>query len=143
MTPKRTVATMATRTITLPDSFLPRGLAVRTWPSRALFRLLPFRSGGWGRRLALLPVELSRIHERFREHGSRGHLPRIERLHEPGRHHHQQLGIIARLGAALEQVPDNRDVAEHRDLVGDVRQAVVEEPGDREALPVARLQFGL
>ena len=82
------------------------------------------------------------LEERLGVGRQRRHFVGIERPHQPRRDQHHQLGLLGALGLALEQWPDDRQLAENRnrDLV--VLRDVVEQPGDRERLAVAQLDVG-
>ena len=72
----------------------------------------------------------------------RRHFVGIQRPHEPRRDEHHQLGLLRAVGLALEQVPDDRQLAEKRNRRRVVLRQVVEQPGDRERLAVAQLDVG-
>ena len=129
------------------------------------FRVLsPFSSRGAHRRVAPLVSEivrfpLTRRARRFllavsrRRSGrrqepagqrrQRRHLVGLERAHQTRRNQHHQLGAFRSVGLALEQVADDRELAEERDGRGVFLRQVVEQPGDGERLAIAQLDVGL
>src|SRR5579864_4989863 len=58
------------------------------------------------------------------------------------RDHDHELGPILLRGLALEEQPENRDVANARDLRERLVHLVADQPGDREGLVVLQLQLG-
>src|SRR4030095_1617230 len=59
------------------------------------------------------------------------------------RDHHDQLGTAFLRSLAAEQKSENRDIADAGDLLHRRRHAVVQQSGDRERLPIAKLDFRL
>ena len=80
--------------------------------------------------------------ESARPRRQRRHFVRIERLHEPRRDQHHQLGALGAVRLALEQVADDRQLAQDGDLGAVFLRQVVEQPGDHERLAVAQLDVG-
>ena len=59
------------------------------------------------------------------------------------RDHDDQLGLVLLIRLALEQLAENRDVADAGNLAHRAGHGVVHQAGDRERLAVAQLDFGL
>ena len=73
----------------------------------------------------------------------RRHLIGVQRPHQPRRDQHHQLRLLGPIRLALEQRADDRQLAENRNRRGVILRDVVEQPGNRERLPVAQLHVGL
>src|SRR6185436_8805314 len=64
------------------------------------------------------------------------------RLHEPRRDDDREVGLLLLEGGRAEQSAEDRHVAEPRQLLLGIAGDALEEPGDREALAVAQLDYG-
>ena len=69
-----------------------------------------------GRRPFQLRPDAGALKEPLRRDRQRRHLVGVERPHELRRDEHHQLGLFLSVGLALEQVADDRDAAQDRDL---------------------------
>src|SRR5687767_2351016 len=79
--------------------------------------------------------------ERARQRRHRRNFVWIERAHEPRGDQNEQLGPFLPLGLALEQIADDRNLAEQRHRCHVGLRLVVDEAGDGERLTVAQLDL--
>src|SRR5207253_313663 len=67
----------------------------------------------------------------------------VSGLNQLRRYDHEKLGPAVADTPRLEQVPDDRNVAQNRDFGKVSGGLVVHQPGDRQILPLAQLDLGL
>ena len=65
------------------------------------------------------------------------------RMNDMRRDHHHQLILALVQSVALEQLAENRNIADTRNLLKLLGHAVVHQPGDRETLSVGKTHFRL
>src|ERR1700675_805630 len=92
-------------------------------------------------RFRLLTVELMLIQERFRigRPGGSFHVGRY--LFNRAQHH--QFGITLLLTLAFEKIAQNRDISQSRNLVYEVRNSIVHQARNHEALTILQFEFGV
>src|SRR5580658_2580477 len=95
------------------------------------------------RRRLLARFRRNRIEESARELQTRQWRTGRNRRHYSRCNQHQELCFCPVLRLALEEVPQQRNAAQYGHLVVDVGDAIIYEPRDREALPVAQLHVGI
>src|SRR5688500_11969781 len=100
--------------------------------------------GGWRvYRASLVRITAGRGQERSAARRQRRYFVGVERTDKPRGDENHELGPLSSLRPGLEQVSDDRDLAQERDRRAIFLRNVVEQSGHRERLSVAQLDVRL